>query len=46
LGANGERVTLNAGLGAPAAGAPLNGDIGAGLGLSEGVLMGEREVGR
>jgi len=53
LGANGERVTLNAGFGAPGtadagalgAGAPLNGDIGFGEGLSEGVLMG-KEVGR
>jgi hypothetical protein len=39
LGAKGERVTLKVGLGALAAGAPLNGDIGVGEGLSEGVLI-------
>jgi hypothetical protein len=49
LGANGERVTLKDGLGAPAAGmlgvgAPLRGDIGEGLGFSEGVLMGRKRV--
>ncbi len=52
LGAKGERVTLNAGFGAPGtaeagaldAGAPLNGDIGLGEGFSEGVLM-RKELG-